>query len=132
MSELSTKKNPCSFPVNRCSAARPIGPAVPIGSRSIKHLISTLYCKKVQKLGKNLIVSATQDILQMTTYLFFVLFNLLLHDDLLIVDRQKDLSDSCLGQTLDLVAKERFVCEFDKWLGHSECERSEPVAIATD
>ena len=82
--------------------------------------------------GKNLIVYfITQDSLQMTTYLFLVLFNFLLHDDLLIVDRQKDLSYSSLSQTLDLVTQKRFVCEFNEWLGHRESERSQPVAIPT-
>jgi len=54
------------------------------------------------------------------TYLLFVLLDLFLHDDLLVVNGQVDGGDTSSGQSFDLMAQKGLVGEFNQGFGHGQ------------
>ena len=67
-----------------------------------------------------------------TTYLLLVLFDFLLHDDLLVVDGEENLGDSGLRQAFDLMAQKWLICEFNQWLGHCQGQGTQSISIAAN
>ena len=103
---------PSSLSWIKLALQRPMGPAVPIGSYSIRQKSLTPYYK--------ISIGVLRNLNFCITYLLLKLLDLVLHNDLLIVYRQVNFGYSNLFEGLDLVTQDRLVAEVYEWLGYRQ------------